>query len=40
MSKIISAKKYCKKVFDGTHDTPKPTENGTVSTKLCKLKFS
>ena len=26
--KYIKAKDYCKKVFDGTHDTPKPTEVG------------
>jgi len=28
MSKIIPSNKYCMKVFDGTHDTPKPVENG------------
>ena len=28
MSKYIPASKYCKKVFDGTHDSPKPVING------------
>jgi len=28
MSKILSAKQYCNSVFDGTHDTPKPLEEG------------
>lgn len=26
--KIIPASDYCQKVFDGTHDTPKPCETG------------
>lgn len=28
MSKFISAEEYCIKVFDGTHDTPKPLDSG------------
>lgn len=28
MSKFISAEEYCIKVFDGTHDTPKPLDRG------------
>lgn len=28
MSKFISAEEYCLKVFDGTHDTPKPLNSG------------
>ena len=28
MVSFIPAEKYCEKVFDGTHDTPKPTNTG------------
>lgn len=28
MSKLIPAQQYCVKVFDGTHDTPKPVSTG------------
>ena len=28
MSKTIPAHNFCNSVFDGTHDTPKPCENG------------
>ena len=28
MNTYIKATEYCESVFDGTHDTPKPTEEG------------
>ncbi|WGE57098.1 hypothetical protein [Actinobacillus equuli] len=28
MITTIPASEYCEKIFDGTHDTPKPSENG------------
>jgi type I restriction enzyme S subunit len=28
MNNYIAASSYCNKIFDGTHDTPKPVANG------------